>query len=72
MWSRVLWLNRLDEVKDMLRARCRPQGEELVIRTLKQLAYDVVRRPAEETAQECENAIGVDQRRLLERGEFMV
>ena len=30
--SRVLRLSRLEEVKDVLRARCRPQGEELVIR----------------------------------------
>ena len=30
--SRVLGLSRLEEVKDVLRARCRPQGEELVIR----------------------------------------
>ncbi len=29
--SRVLRLSRLEEVKDVLRARCRPQGEELVI-----------------------------------------
>ena len=31
-WSWVLRLSRLEEVKDVLRARCRPQGEELVIR----------------------------------------
>src|SRR6266571_8754298 len=30
--SRVLRLSRLEEVKDVLPARCRPQGEELVIR----------------------------------------
>ena len=30
--SWVLRLSRLEEVKDVLRARCRPQGEELVIR----------------------------------------
>src|ERR1700682_50377 len=30
--SLVLRLSRLEEVKDVLRARCRPQGEELVIR----------------------------------------
>ena len=30
--TRVLRLSRLEEVKDVLRARCRPQGEELVIR----------------------------------------
>ena len=29
--SQVLRLNRLEEVKDVLRARCRPQGEKLVI-----------------------------------------
>src|SRR5256886_5555076 len=29
---RVRGLRRLEEVKDVLRARCRPQGEELVIR----------------------------------------
>src|SRR6476620_4320308 len=29
--SRVLRLSRLEEVKDVLRAQCRPQGEELVI-----------------------------------------
>src|SRR5205814_4638133 len=29
---RVRRLRRLEEVKDVLRARCRPQGEELVIR----------------------------------------
>jgi hypothetical protein len=31
-WSRVLRLSRLEEVEDVLGARCRPQGEELVIR----------------------------------------
>ena len=30
--SRVLRLSRLEEVKDVLRARCRPKGKELVIR----------------------------------------
>ena len=30
--SRVLRLNRLKEVKDVLRAGCRPQGEEMMIR----------------------------------------
>jgi hypothetical protein len=30
--ARVLRPNRLEEVEDVLRARCRPQGEELVIR----------------------------------------
>src|SRR5689334_23654971 len=30
--SGVLRPSRLEEVKDVLRARCRPQGEELVIR----------------------------------------
>jgi hypothetical protein len=30
--SRVLRLSRLEEVKDVFRARCRPKGEELVIR----------------------------------------
>ena len=30
--SRVLRLSRLEEVKDVLRARCRPEGEELVVR----------------------------------------
>src|ERR1700674_5366638 len=30
--SPVLRLSRIEEIKDMLRARCRPQGEELVIR----------------------------------------
>jgi hypothetical protein len=30
--SWVLRQGRLEEVKDVLRARCRPQGEELVIR----------------------------------------
>jgi hypothetical protein len=29
--SRVLRLSRLEEVKDVFRTRCRPQGEELVI-----------------------------------------
>jgi hypothetical protein len=29
--SRVLRLSRLEEVKDVLRARCRPLGEKLVI-----------------------------------------
>jgi hypothetical protein len=28
----VLRLNRLEEVKDVLRARCRPESEEMVIR----------------------------------------
>ena len=28
----VLGLSRLEEVKDVLRARCRPEGEEVVIR----------------------------------------
>jgi hypothetical protein len=28
----VLRLNRLEEVKDVLRARCRPKGEEIVVR----------------------------------------
>jgi hypothetical protein len=30
--SRILRLSRLEEVKDVLRARCRPQGKKLVIR----------------------------------------
>jgi hypothetical protein len=30
--SRILRLSRLEEGQDVLRARCRPQGEELVIR----------------------------------------
>src|SRR5439155_13850029 len=30
--SRVLRLSRLEEIEDVLRARCRPQGEQLVIR----------------------------------------
>jgi len=29
--SWVLWLSRLEEVKNMLCARCRPQSEEMVI-----------------------------------------
>src|SRR6266566_5293274 len=31
-WPRVLRLSRLEEVKDVLGARCRPQGEKVVIR----------------------------------------
>jgi hypothetical protein len=31
-WSWVLRLNRLEQVKDMLRARRRPKGEEMMIR----------------------------------------
>ena len=31
-WPWVFKPSRLEEVKDVLRARCRPQGEELVIR----------------------------------------
>src|SRR5437899_3904624 len=30
--SRVLRLSRLEKIEDVLRARCRPQGEQLVIR----------------------------------------
>lgn len=30
--SRVIRLNRLEEVEDVLCARCRPQGEETVVR----------------------------------------
>jgi hypothetical protein len=30
--SRVLWLTRLEEVENMLCARCRPQNEKLVVR----------------------------------------
>ena len=31
-WSRVIRLSRLEKVKDVLRARCRPKSEEMVIR----------------------------------------
>jgi len=31
-WSRVLRLNRLEQVKDVLRARRRPKSEEMMIR----------------------------------------
>jgi hypothetical protein len=30
-WSLVVWLSRLEQVKDVLRARRRPKGEEMVI-----------------------------------------
>jgi hypothetical protein len=30
-WSRVVRLSRLEQLKDVLRARGRPQGEEMVI-----------------------------------------